>query len=134
MGMRMSIHQARQDEAPSGIKTVCVGRHLKDAPNCLDAVRLDENIGAFKTRVRAVQYMSTRHQECHRISSARTRIYHRHLGGIPLPAPPPLQYATEHSAWAGFWSCAIVYLPLYRGRQYRNRASAPTGAAPASGH
>jgi hypothetical protein len=57
----MGIHQARQDETPCGIKTVCVERDLKGATNRVDAVRLDEDIGAFKTRVRAVQHMSTIH-------------------------------------------------------------------------
>src|SRR5215471_5906842 len=100
MSMRMGIHQARQDETPCGIETVCVGWHLQDATNCVDVVRLDEDIGAFKTRVRAVQHMSTRHQECHKISSARTLLPQVPtlgiLRGIPLPAPPLLQYATEH--------------------------------------
>jgi len=57
----MGIHQARLDETPRGIETVCVGRGRKDVTNRVDAVRLDEDIGAFKTRVRAVQHMSTMH-------------------------------------------------------------------------
>ena len=101
MGMHMGIHQAGQDETPGGIETVRVGRHLQDATNRADTIRLDENIGAFKIRVLAVQHLSTRHEDGHRTSSTRTlpaaRDCHGPLEG-PIPEPLLLQYAIERSA------------------------------------
>src|SRR5438093_2632482 len=69
--MRMGIHQARQYQTPGGIETVRVGCKRQGLTNSTDAIGFDKNIGTFKSRVRSVEYMSTIHQERHRISSTR---------------------------------------------------------------
>jgi hypothetical protein len=89
---------------------VGVGCTCQGLPNSPDAICFDKNIGAFKSHVRRVEYVSTMHQERHWISS--TRDCHACLWEIksfpPCSMPQILQYATVCSAVGTIFDRALL--------------------------
>src|SRR2546430_5614435 len=79
--MGMGVDQARQHQTSGGFDTVCVVWDIQFITKSTNAVRFNEDISTFKSRVRGGEYMSTMREERHWIFSMplRSCLAMRHL-------------------------------------------------------
>src|SRR5438132_7529225 len=124
--MGMGVDQARQHQIPCGFETVCVWWDIQCLTHSTDAVRFDEDISTFKSRVRRGEYVSTMHEERHWIFSMplRSCLAMRHLlPGVTAMSvcgksgPPLLQYATKCAATGTLFDHPTSPLALFQARQ-----------------